>query len=77
MQQLWALKLSWDTPLPPEMQGFSWICFWIQFYASLKSLEQLLIPRHVPFSNCEAVQLHGFCDASQNAYGACIYIYQP
>jgi len=69
LQQLWALKLSWDTPLPPEMQEK-----WIQFYASLKSLEQLLIPRHVPFSNSDSVQLHGFCDASQNAYGACIYI---
>jgi len=20
LKQLWALKLSWDTPLPPEMQ---------------------------------------------------------
>lgn len=69
LQQLWALKLSWDTPLPPELQQK-----WIQFYASLKSLEQLLIPRHIPFSNSDSVQLHGFCDASQNAYGACIYI---
>lgn len=69
LQQLWALKLSWDTPLTLEMQQK-----WIQFYASLKSLEKLIIPRHVPFSNSESVQLHGFCDASQNAYGACIYI---
>jgi len=69
LQQLWALKLGWDTPLPPEMQQK-----WSQFYTSLKSLEQLVIPRHVPFSNSESVRLHGFCDASQNAYGACIYI---
>lgn len=35
VQQLWALKLNWDNPLPTEMQQK-----WIQFYASLKSLEQ-------------------------------------
>lgn len=63
------VKLNWDTPLPPEMQNK-----WIQFYASLKALEQLIIPRHVPFSNSDSFQMHGFCDASQHAYGACIYI---
>lgn len=36
-------------------------------------LELLSIPRRVPFDSTTSVQLHGFCDASQNAFGACIY----
>jgi len=68
MQQLWSSKLNWDTPLSTELQTK-----WTNFYQSLKFLEQLSIPRHVPFDNTTSVQLHGFCDASQNAFGACIY----
>jgi len=38
-----------------------------------RPLEQLSIPRCVPFDNTGSVELHGFCDASQNAFDACIY----
>lgn len=68
MQQLWSSKLNWDTPLSTELQTK-----WTNFYQGLKFLEQLSIPRRVPFDNTTSVQLHGFCDASQNAFGACIY----
>ncbi|XP_025405027.1 uncharacterized protein LOC112679449 [Sipha flava] len=68
MQHLWSSKLNWDTPLSPDLQTK-----WTNFYQSLQSLEQLSIPRRVPFDNVTSVQLHGFCDASQNAFGACVY----
>ncbi|XP_029347204.1 uncharacterized protein LOC100569539 [Acyrthosiphon pisum] len=68
MQQLWSSKLNWDTPLSTELQTK-----WTNFYQGLKFLEQLSIPRRVPFDSTTSVQLHGFCDASQNAFGACIY----
>jgi len=67
IQHLWTLKINWDTP--NDMQSK-----WTQFYSSLKILEKLLIPRCVPFQDYSTVRLHGFCDASLNAYGACIYI---
>lgn len=32
------------------------------------------MPRHVVCKNYTEIQLHGFADASQRAYGACVYI---
>jgi len=69
MQQLWSTKLNWDTPLSEELQ-----IKWTTFYQGLKSLEQLSIPRCVPCDDATSIQLHGFCDVSLNAYGACIYL---
>lgn len=68
MQQLWSLKMNWDTPLSEELQTK-----WVNFYQGLKSVEQLSIPRRVPCDDTSSFQLHGFCDASQNAFGACVY----
>jgi len=36
-------------------------------------LDKLAIPRRPLSSSWFNIQLHGFCDASQEAYGACIY----
>lgn len=69
LQQLWSLKLNWDSTLSPDLQGR-----WIKFYSSLKTLEELSIPRRVVSDLSSNVSLHGFCDASQEAYGACIYL---
>lgn len=33
-----------------------------------------MIPRHVILHNPSDIQIHGFCDASQAAYGAYIYL---
>ncbi|XP_055589123.1 uncharacterized protein LOC129741423 [Uranotaenia lowii] len=42
---------------------------------NLLALEGLSVPRWVGFSGrCLSVQLHGFCDASELAYGACLYL---
>ncbi|XP_050062939.1 uncharacterized protein LOC126552290 [Aphis gossypii] len=72
LQQLWSLKLNWDSTLSPDLQGR-----WIKFYSSLKRLEELSIPRRVISKLSSNVSLHGFCDASQEAYGACIYLCSP
>lgn len=69
LQQLWSLKLGWDSVLPVDLQDR-----WTRFYSKLKTLENLSILRLV-IQNVRALNtLHGFCDASQEAYGACIYI---
>jgi hypothetical protein len=47
---------------------------WENYYKSLKYLEQLSIPRKVCCSNYKSISVHGFSDASQLAYGACIYV---
>lgn len=68
IQQIWSLKVGWDDTLPKELHSK-----WSKFYASLAGLDALIIPRLVivPKSNYE---IHGFCDASQHAFGACIYL---
>ncbi|XP_022180598.1 uncharacterized protein LOC111040844 [Myzus persicae] len=42
LQQLWLLKLSWDSILPADLQAR-----WINFYSSLESLDKLSISRKV------------------------------
>ncbi|XP_055589056.1 uncharacterized protein LOC129741357 [Uranotaenia lowii] len=69
IQSLWQLKCGWDDPLTDEMQ-----LFWTEFRRNLSSLDTLSIPRWVGFSPSNDVELHGFCDASEKAYGACIYL---
>lgn len=70
VQSLWKQKVSWDEPLSERDQSQ-----WRDFQQGLAQLDELTIPRWVGFrSDCVAVQLHGFCDASKVAYGACIYV---
>ncbi|CAI6342635.1 unnamed protein product [Macrosiphum euphorbiae] len=46
---------------------------WKNFYLSLYALDKLAIPRRPLSSSQFNIQLHGFCNASQEAYGACVY----
>lgn len=69
IQQLWQVKMSWDEPLPINFQ-----LRWKSFYEGLQSVKELTIPRKVIITSSAKIEMHGFCDASQNAYGACIYL---
>ncbi|XP_055613760.1 uncharacterized protein LOC129760181 [Uranotaenia lowii] len=70
IQQLWRLKVGWDDPLDEQYQNL-----WKEYKQSLMPLESLSVPRWLGFSkDCVSVQLHGFCDASEVAYGACLYL---
>jgi len=69
LQQIWSMKIDWDTQLPPEVQRR-----WKSFILELQDLKCLSIPRKVKPLSDEPPEIHGFCDASQQAYGACIYI---
>ncbi|XP_008179917.1 uncharacterized protein LOC103308404 [Acyrthosiphon pisum] len=46
------------------------------FIKDLENLDQLFIPRSVKYNPHGEIQLHGFCDASQIAYGGCVYFRQ-
>lgn len=69
IQQMWTLKVGWDELLPVDYQSR-----WIRFYSSLKLLVQLSIPRRIASSNSCKIEIHGFCDALQEAFGASIYV---
>ena len=69
MQELWQADLDWDESLPSDV-----------YYKWRKFCNQLNSIRHVTFdrfvfvpSACES-EFHGFCDASKDGYGACIYL---
>nr|XP_053606381.1 uncharacterized protein LOC128672900 isoform X2 [Plodia interpunctella] len=69
LQKLWANKLSWDDEVPQDIAES-----WNYFIGTLKCLSELKIPRCVLNTDRQYTELHIFCDASSNAYGACAYI---
>ncbi|KAK9675276.1 Integrase zinc binding domain [Popillia japonica] len=69
MQEIWQLKLSWDEGIPIGLYN-KWI-IWIREIQALKDIE---IPRLVLTTASKEIQMHGFCDASEKAYGACVYL---
>ena len=70
-QKLWELKLEWDEEVPHHIQ---------EQHSLWRS--QLHILKDIPFNRCyyratsEVIQteLHGFCDASEDAYAAVVYM---
>ena len=69
-QTLWQLKLGWDELVPDHLKEQH-----IRWREELPLLSAIQVPRYYfreqpPLT----VQLHGFCDASQKAYAAVIYI---
>lgn len=69
IQTLWEGNFGWDDPLPSHIHNW-----WTEFVEQMKNLKNLSIPRFVAADAPCSIQLHGFADASQRAYGACVYI---
>ncbi|XP_063537706.1 uncharacterized protein LOC134747069 [Cydia strobilella] len=69
IQGLWSLGLNWDDPAPQDIQST-----WQKFADNINSISELSIPRRVLIDNYVSVEMHVFCDASQKAYGAAVYL---
>lgn len=69
LQQLWKLKIGWDESIPMDLHTT-----WAVYRTQLTNLNNIKIPRHVLGTNSILIQAHGFSDASETGYGACIYI---
>nr|CAH7748484.1 unnamed protein product [Callosobruchus chinensis] len=69
IQELWQLKISWDDSVPSSIRNT-----WMTFTENLTTLCEIKLPRQVMLHNASRIELHGFCDASQRAYGACVYV---
>lgn len=69
MQRLWQLKVDWDESLPSNIHTD-----WTNFVNELRHLNRIAFGRHVIQRESNRIELHGFCDASERAYGACIYL---
>ncbi|XP_063381909.1 uncharacterized protein LOC134668358 [Cydia fagiglandana] len=69
LQTLWRQKLSWDQKLTPEISKL-----WEDIAHDLPCLNDIRIPRLVLCESYEEVECHIFTDASERAYGACLYL---
>ncbi|XP_055622591.1 uncharacterized protein LOC129766753 [Toxorhynchites rutilus septentrionalis] len=69
MQQIWLSRLHWDDMIDGKL-----LQDWHKFRESLHQLHQIKIPRYVGVLAGNIYEIHGFADASNLAYGACIYI---
>ncbi|XP_070141656.1 uncharacterized protein [Drosophila kikkawai] len=69
MQEICLRELGWDQPLPTDL-----VTKWQEFLKGYPTLREIRIPRWVRFHPAAKVQYHAFCDASQDAYGAAIFV---
>ncbi|XP_075150510.1 uncharacterized protein LOC142224614 [Haematobia irritans] len=69
MQKIWMDRTQWDEVITPESQSS-----WKRFKASYLSIESIRVPRWVNYSPECIIQFHGFCDASEKAYAAALFV---
>lgn len=69
MQRLWKDKCEWDDEVSQEVADS-----WLVFASTLPCLNYIKIPRWISCNNSITHEVHVFTDASERAYGACLYI---
>ncbi|XP_017884602.1 uncharacterized protein LOC108627719 [Ceratina calcarata] len=69
MQRLWQLKIDWDESLPASIHTE-----WVTYANQLQKLSDMMFQRYTASRKYQRIELHGFCDSSERAYGACLYI---
>ena len=70
-QELWARGLDWDQPLDSDIENP-----WETWKQELANIDQIKVPRWLlqNLSSVDKVELHGFGNARERAYGSAIYI---
>lgn len=70
MRRIWTANIEWDEEISGEL-----LDDWNKYLHELSSIVDIKIQRWINTrKSIVSLQLHGFCDASGNAYGAAIYI---
>jgi hypothetical protein len=68
-QDTWRRGIAWDEILPPDLGSL-----WNTWISSLPHLMHLRIPRWIGTLEETTSQVHVFCDISERAYGAALYV---
>ncbi|XP_053691464.1 uncharacterized protein LOC128739980 [Sabethes cyaneus] len=68
MQLLWVATQGWDDPLSADLEKQ-----WADFCQQLPLLSNIKVDRYAFIDNPMLIQFHTFSNASEAAYGACIY----
>lgn len=69
MQNLWKCEIGWDDSVPIDIYTN-----WNDIKSQLHLLDSAQFDRKVIIKNATHIEIHRFCDASEKAYRACIYI---
>ncbi|XP_066141168.1 uncharacterized protein [Euwallacea fornicatus] len=69
IQRLWQLKIDWDEGIPSQLHAE-----WVKLKNEIARVGLLQVPRHVLVNKPKTIEIHGFSDASERAYGCCIYL---
>ena len=70
LQSLWLLKVGWDDALPDHI-----VSLWKSWQEQSYTLSSIQLPRWSCYSpQTQVVEIHGFADASRDAYAAVIYL---
>ena len=69
IQLLWKAGISWDFSVPLSMNTI-----WTEYKGQFSLLSNVRLDRLVLAPDCGKIQMHGFSDASEKAYGACTYL---
>lgn len=68
IQELWTNDIGWDQPVDDILQKK-----WVELQNQLKSIEEIKVPRWCYITGSTEIELYGFSDASEKAYGAVVY----
>lgn len=68
IQELWRLEIGWDQNLPQNI-----LCKWKSTLEQLRKINNN-VPRCIMILKPVHISIMGFCDASEKAYGACLYL---
>ncbi|GBN17072.1 hypothetical protein AVEN_153819-1 [Araneus ventricosus] len=68
MQSLWLQELDWNDNLPTKV-----LQVWNDFLVKLPAVNEINIPRYILSDDVTKIELHGFSDISERAYGAVLY----
>lgn len=69
MQEIWKKGTDWDSFVHDEIQAE-----WNQYKHELPLIENIKLPRWLQTEKSSKIFLHGFCDSSERAYAAVIYL---
>lgn len=69
MQQIWKYNTGWDKPIVATTMKQ-----WQNFMTDYPNIAKITIPRFLQYTPLYSVELHGFCDASEKAYAATLYL---
>ncbi|XP_076382761.1 uncharacterized protein LOC143260621 [Megalopta genalis] len=67
--QLWQTQIGWDQSIPQNLHSQ-----WLQYRQDISKVGAMNISRCAISECLDDIELHEFSDASEKAYGACVYL---